>query len=166
MLRPGDVVTALYLATRAPSNPGFEQLAEELHIGLASAHRSAKRLAAAGLLTDTRQVHLSPLTELLIHGVRYVFYAQPGPLTRGVPTAESAPPLSALLGSSGAPWVWPDPEGDLRGTSIQPLQRSVPAIARQDPLLYELLALVDALRVGGTRVRALAEQELRQRLDR
>jgi hypothetical protein len=75
--------------------------------------------------------------------------------------------LGPLIGSrSGeelAP-VWADDEGSVRGESIEPLYPSAPRAAREDPKLYELLALVDALRIGRARERKLAEALLRQRL--
>ena len=37
--------------------------------------------------------------------------------------------------------------------------------AKSDPKLYELLALVDTLRVGRARERTMAEEELRKRLE-
>ena len=42
---------------------------------------------------------------------------------------------------------------------------SVPGAARSSPKLYELLALIDTLRVGRARERKLAEEELKRRLD-
>jgi hypothetical protein len=48
---------------------------------------------------------------------------------------------------------------------VQPLDRSVPQAARRDPALYDLLALVDALRIGRARERGLAEKEINRRLD-
>jgi hypothetical protein len=36
----------------------------------------------------------------------------------------------------------------------------VPGAARRDPALYDLLALVDALRIGQTRERSLAEKKM------
>lgn len=62
------------------------------------------------------------------------------------------------------PPVWSDPEGNVRGTAVEPLHPAVPAAARADAVLYELLALVDTLRVGRARERKLAEAELIQRL--
>jgi hypothetical protein len=40
----------------------------------------------------------------------------------------------------------------------------VPGAARRDPALYDLLALVDALRFGRARERSLAEKEIAHRL--
>ncbi|MBN1605154.1 MAG: hypothetical protein JW940_00900 [Polyangiaceae bacterium] len=41
---------------------------------------------------------------------------------------------------------------------------AVPSVVPQQPTLYELLALVDALRLGGAREREVAVVELRKRL--
>ena len=81
-----------------------------------------------------------------------------------MPTAHSAPPLSKRILANGEALVWPDPEGTLRGQSIRPLYATVPSAARNDQKLYELLALVDAIRVGKARERKLAEEELGKRL--
>jgi len=48
--------------------------------------------------------------------------------------------------------------------AIEPLYNSVPAAAKSDSLLYEYLALVDALRIGRARERRFAEEELKHRL--
>jgi hypothetical protein len=61
--------------------------------------------------------------------------------------------------------VWPDPEGSMRGYEFSPLYKSVPKAAAKDSALYELLALLDAVRDGRARERALAEKELLARLD-
>ena len=45
----------------------------------------------------------------------------------------------------------PDPMGNSRGLIVEPLHPNVPKAAKKDSYLYELLALVDALRIGGPR---------------
>ena len=60
--------------------------------------------------------------------------------------------------------MWPDPEGTVRGLAFSPLTRGTPKAARQDPALYEVLALVDAIRDGRVRERRYAEKELTARL--
>ena len=59
---------------------------------------------------------------------------------------------------------WPDPEGDVLGQAVKPLYRSVIIAAKQDPKLHDLLALVDALRLGRARERKIAEMELQKHL--
>lgn len=55
--------------------------------------------------------------------------------------------------------VWPDATGKTKGQAITPLFKSAPA-AKADPKLYELLALVDAVRIGNVRVAQLVAQLL------
>lgn len=62
--------------------------------------------------------------------------------------------------------VWPSESrvGRVRGRVLAPLYRSVPLAASEDSTLHEYLALVDAIRVGRARERALAKEELNRRL--
>jgi hypothetical protein len=53
----------------------------------------------------------------------------------------------------------------VRGYSFTPLHKNVPQAALEDKRLYELLALVDALRDGRARERELAVKELTKRLE-
>jgi hypothetical protein len=48
--------------------------------------------------------------------------------------------------------------------SFAPFYKTVPQAALQDPYLYEVLALVDAIRDGRSRERQIAEEELKARL--
>ena len=86
-------------------------------------------------------------------------------MTRGVPTSYAAPPLNAHVeGDSDPPPVWPSPEGQQRGTRLEPFYRTAPAAALRDQAFYEWLALIDALRDGRARERTIAERELVTRL--
>jgi hypothetical protein len=85
-------------------------------------------------------------------------------MARGMPTAHSAPPLSGHLTDDGPALVWPFPEGQARGMAVDPLCKHVLAAAERDRAFYEMLALVDALRIGRARERALAEEHLREHL--
>ena len=61
-------------------------------------------------------------------------------------------------------YVWAFGSGKVKGQEIKPLYRSVPEAVSEDPPLYEMLAIVDGLRVGKVRERELAGSELRKRL--
>lgn len=107
----------------------------------------------------------SALEEFLIHGLKYAFPPQRGELTRGMPTGYAAEPLkSRVSASNDAPPVWPFSEGKMRGYSFAPLYKTVPQAALRDPYLYEMLALIDALRDGRARERRIAEDEIKTRL--
>ena len=114
---------------------------------------------------EKRRVMKAPLLEFLLHAVKYVFPAEPGPLCRGIPTSHSAPPLAKrIVSDENDQYVWPHAEGNIRGQEVIPLYETAPDAARHDPKLYELLALIDALRVGRARERNIAAQEIEDRL--
>ena len=56
------------------------------------------------------------------------------------------------------------PDLRVRGESISPIYPSAPEAAAQDSLLYELLALVDVIRIGDTRSRNLAVAILEKKI--
>src|SRR5262249_40587151 len=97
------------------------------------------------------------------HGIPFVFPVSPGSIALGMPTAHAALPLSVRL-VGAEPYVWPTGVGKAQGRSVEPLHPAVPAAAAADGDLYAALALVDALRVGRTRDRRLAVEELERLL--
>ena len=167
-LRPQDVVVLAKLIVHGGPRPSFAQLAIALSMSPSEVHAAVRRLGGAGLVSSGDD-GIRPLAEaaeeFLVHGVRYAFPAVRGEVTRGVPTAHAAPPLSAqIVGRSDLPPVWPHSEGSARGVTFLPLYRSVPGAALRDPALYEILALIDALREGRVRERRLAERHLHSRI--
>ena len=106
------------------------------------------------------------LAEFLVSGVKYVWPASRGAVTRGVPTAGSLPVVAQLLGmpEPATPLVWPHPEGHLRGESVEPLYPKAAEVTAGDPLLYEWLALIDLLRVKSGREAALAATAIQKKL--
>jgi hypothetical protein len=166
-LKPQDIVILLKLVSLGDRPWSYNVLAVELAMSPSEVHSGVKRAAAARLLDPQRNVPiLRALQEFLVHGVKYAFPPDRGPLTRGLPTAYAAPPLNSLIVlPDEPPPVWPDPEGKVRGYAFSPLYPSVPKAAALDPALYELLALVDAIRDGRARERELAIKELTARLE-
>lgn len=142
------------------------QMAADLGLSPSQVHASLKRLERSRLVTpSTNEPQLRAVEEFLLHGVKYAFPAFRGEATRGMPTAYAAPPLSAVIAAGrDLPPVWPNADGTVRGLTLEPLHKGAPKAARQDPVLYELLALIDALRDGRARERQLAERELSKRL--
>ncbi len=164
-LKPQDLVVALKLvAHRDDAVPTYNRLAHELAMSPAEVHAAVGRATHAGLIGPERRPNARALLEFIVHGVRYAFAPERGSMTRGVPTAHAAPPLDGEIAGDDVPPVWPDPDGSVRGETFVPLYPSVPSAARADRSLYELLALVDAIRGGRARERKLAEKHLRKRL--
>ncbi len=169
ILKPQDVVILLKLVALGGEPWTYQRLAVELSMSQSEAHAGVRRAVFAGLMSDATSAAgrpiVSALKEFLVHGVRYAYPAERGALTRGMPTGYAAPPLDKLIVQpKEPPPVWPFAEGSVRGYKFSPLYSSVPAAASRDPALYELLALVDAIRDGRARERSLAVQELESRL--
>jgi hypothetical protein len=178
-LRPQDVVVVLKLLASGTRTWTYSQLGEELSLSPSQVFRSVDRAEIARLL---QQLPVPPppgyakehpiswpnranLKEFLIHGVKYAFPVHRGGLVRGIPTAHAAPPLNQHFATSfEPPPVWPYADGSVRGTEFSPLYKNAPKAAR-DPKLYELLALVDAIRDGRAREREVAIRELTARID-
>jgi len=169
-LKPLDIYVVLKLIAIGDRHWSYNTLAVEIGLSPSEVHGAAKRLLKAGLALPNEARNLrparKPLLEFLGHGIRYVFVPERGGMTRGLPTGYAALPLSASITADGGepPPVWPDPEGEVRGLSFSPLHKSAPSAAKADPLFYELLALVDALRAGRARERQKAEKLLEERL--
>ena len=169
-LKPQDIVLLLKLVAIGKKGWTFNKLAVELSMSPSEVHSAAQRAVASGLAVKIDSVirpNVRNLLEFLQHGIQYAFVAERGGLERGMPTGFAAPPLSNHFAKDlDIPPVWPDPEGSIRGEGFSPLYKSVPAAAKQDPLLYELLMLVDAIRGGRARERDIAKKELKKILDK
>jgi DNA-binding Lrp family transcriptional regulator len=165
--KPQDVVVAL-LFTLEQEAKTYAELAQTLGMSASEVHASVRRLREARLIDpETREVRVEALRNFLVHGVPYAFPAALKEITRGMPTAWAAPVLAdKIRGPDQLSPVWPDPNGRVQGSAVEPLYPSVPGAARRHPMLYDLLALVDALRIGRARERAFAEKELSVRLNR
>jgi hypothetical protein len=161
-LKPADVAVALQLSL-TPDAP-YRALAEAVGISHGEAHNAVQRLQTARLLrAGSRSVKTEALLEFLFGGVPYAFAVTPGAEMRGVPTAHAAPPLATDFIAADA-YVWPSVEGQVRGASLEPLYAGAVKTATTNPTLYELLALVDALRAGRARERQRARDYLRRRI--
>ena len=100
----------------------------------------------------------------MIYGLKYVFPASPGKISRGIATAHSAKPISELIVASDDVYVWACDDGNVKGQEIEPLYRNAIFAAREDEKLYEMLALVDVIRTGKAREFNLAVKELKKRI--
>lgn len=130
-------------------------------------HAAERRLEAARILEPTEKtINKEAFLRFLVHGVPYAFAVSEKEVTRGMPTAWAAPVLADHFAATNQlPPVWSDPNGRVQGVAVKPLYASAPKAAKQNVEFYDLLALVDALRIGRVRERKLAEQELEERLN-
>lgn len=129
MLLPTDLYICLYLSI-VMSIDDCESLAAHTEVAVGTAHNTVKRLRSSGLIVGTATVNKMALLDLIIYGARYVYYVKPGTSSRGIPTADAAPPLASIISPGESPYVWPDPEGSVRGLAIEPLHKGAPSVAR------------------------------------
>jgi DNA-binding Lrp family transcriptional regulator len=166
-LKPQDILVALKLCiVKTPES--YAALGQSLGISASEVHAAVRRLIEAGLADpDSKSIHRAKLCDFIFHGVAYAFPAKAREITLGMPTAWGAPVMSGRIAQSAQSVpVWPDPEGKVRGVAVKPLYASVVKAATNDGALYDLLALVDAIRLGRARERNIAEVELTKRLNR
>ncbi|ASB49422.1 hypothetical protein [Alkalitalea saponilacus] len=162
-IKPQDVLLLLKIIIENNTSWNQKPMAEALGLSQSVVSESIARSKFAGLLEPKgKSVNKMALMEFLQYGLRYVFPVQPGPVVRGIPTAHSAAPLNKQI-LSKENYVWPYGKGTVRGHSILPLYPSVPEAAIKDESIHELLALVDALRIGRAREKELAVAELKKR---
>ena len=143
----------------------YASLSEALKMSTSTIFAALNRAELSGLYhKNTKTVYRDGLLEFLIHGFKYVFPTMPGKLAKGIPTAHSTSPLSEHIVAEKDVYVWKSAYGTIRGQVIEPLYASVPQLAQKDAQLYELLALIDALRVGKAREKNIAIEELTKRI--
>ncbi len=177
ILKPQDVLVTLKLVAISDRRWSYNELALEIGMSPSEVHSAVRRALRAGLLykrplkpgrrrsLKTSAPSRQAVVEFLTHGIRYVFVPELGGETRGMPTAYAAAPLKEhIVADNPLPPVWPTSGGQTRGLAFSPLYSSAPLAAAKDPALYELLALVDAIRGGRARERKLAADELRKRI--
>lgn len=163
-MRPQDVLVLLKMISLNTPDFKLVDLAQSLGISLSEVSDSISRSVYANLVASDKKTPMrNAIYEFMIYGLPYVFPARPGALVVGVPTAHSAPPLSASFGDTD-PVVWADPDGTVKGQEIPPFHPKQAYAAKLDIQLYEMLALIDALRVGKTREKKIAKEELKQKI--
>jgi hypothetical protein len=164
IMSPLDIVVLLKIITYK-GEPWYQVLlANQLFISQSEVSKSLVRSKYARLLDEKgKQVFKMALLDFLQYGIRYVFPQQPGVMVRGIPTAHSAKPLSEII-QSDENYVWPSGRGTMRGYSVVPLYNSVVNAVQLDSQLHEILALVDAIRIGRAREKEIAVEELKKRI--
>ena len=166
-LKSQDIAALLAVQVSPVRDWSFQSLSSWMGLSASYLHYALQRAGAAGLYRpEERAVHVLGLLEFLEHGLRWSFYAQLGGRVRGVPTAHSGPVLADLLsGDPAGAVVWPSKAGKSLGQALEPLYPQAAISMERAPELYEVLTLVDALRLGRRRDSTLAMQRLRERLE-
>lgn len=163
-MRPQDIAILLKIIAIKDGNWRNMDLANLLKISQSEVSEALNRCKLARLIDNQkRMVNLNSFKEFLVYGLKYVFPTEPGALSRGIPTAHSATPIKEHI-SGGDIYVWPSANGSDRGQAIEPLYKTLPDIVQADQEFYELLVIVDTIRVGRVREIEIAIEELEKRM--
>lgn len=166
MMLPQDIVILLKKMTTQGKAMSSRGIADSLGMSASNVSKSLERCKKAQLIDrHKKKVNVLALQEFLIHGIAYVFPAEAGRVGRGVPTYVSAAPISDAISNGAESYVWHYVRGNARGQHIEPLYPSVPEAALRDEELYQLLVIVDALRMGRAREKSIAIEELTKRMN-
>ena len=164
MIKSQDVVVLVELLGDVQART-LRSIAASLALDVASVHRSIARLEAAGLWNAPfQQVPRPAAVEFLTVALKYLFPARLGPLTRGTPAAWAASPIAERLAPATEVPVWPDAAGTVRGPELTPLHPSLSSSIVGRPAFAEVIVLLDCIRAGDARVRAIAVEELTRRI--
>ena len=176
MLKPQDVVVCLKLLLVSESQMpvSYASLAQGLRLSPSEVHSAVTRAVKAGLLrkplpgsgrTMPEPVRRS-LAEFLTHGLKYVWPAERGAVTRGIPTCSSYEPVANDLNMAAEHGmiIWEHPDGQVRGEAIEPLYRKALDVCLTDPSLYRWLAMIDSVRIRTGREAAIASAWIEQKL--
>jgi len=164
-MRPQDILVLFKIISI--KNPHWLNLdiANALNISQSEVSEALNRCKIARLIDgEKRKVYINSFKEFLIYGLKYVFPAEPGSIVRGTPTAHSATPIKERISIGFENYVWPYFKGTLRGQAIEPLYSTIPMVVKNDQLFYELLVIIDTIRVGRVREVKIAIEELEKRL--
>jgi len=156
---PSDIYVLAGLVSGGRQPWTYRDLAKRLGVPVPLIQRALKRSAAAGLYRrEAKEVHLANFEEFLLHAIRFAAPAELGAIVTGTPAAWAAPPVSEQIVESGDefPPVWPYAAGRSRGQALPPLHPSAVLASERDHRLGEMLAVIDSLRAGDVRVRAVA----------
>ena len=164
-MRPQDIVVLLKIVTLKHKNWKNIDLANSLKISASEISEVLNRCRISGLIDKKkRKVNINSFKEFLIYGLKYVFPVELGAIVRGVPTAHSAYPINKHIVQNKDVYVWNYAKGNVRGQSIEPLYITLPSIVNSDNLLYELLVIIDTIRIGKAREIKIAIKELEKNL--
>lgn len=163
-MRPQDIVVLIKIILLEGQEWQFQDIARAIYISPAEVSESVNRSAFAGLINhERRKVFRNAFFEFLQFGMPYVFPQAPGPMTKGMATGHSHNYFKSSIVSNEM-YVWPDPNGKDYGQAIEPLYNNQVKAAKEDSLLYEILAMLDVIRVGKNREKKVAVNYLRKLL--
>lgn len=163
-MKPQDIIILLQIALLQETKWSYKLLSQKTFISPMQCHRSIRRLDEMHLFNmQLNKINYPNLIEFLIHGFKYAFPGKIDGKVLGIPTAYSAPIFLNHIVSNEL-IVWPYKEGQKEGVALEPIHKVVPPIALSNPKMYDMLSLLDALRIGRIREIEFATIKIKEML--
>jgi len=164
-MKAQDIVILLKIIALEARGWTMLELSRSLYLSQSEVSKALERLAFSGLIDESKKLPAkNTLYDVIINSIKYLFPVKPNRILKGIATAHSAEPMSKKI-VSDSKYVWPDVNGKIRGESIEPLYKNAPKAALEDKKLYEMLSIIDCLRVGKVREQKIAMVELKKRFN-
>lgn len=164
-MRPQDIVVLLKIISFKNDQWRSIDIAKEIQLSPSEVSEALNRCRTAKLIdSKKRKININSFREFLLFGLKYVFPTEPGAIVKGIPTAHSASPIKEHISSDSDIYVWAYAKGTHRGQAIAPLYATLPQAVQNDKAFYELLTIIDTIRVGRSREVQIAVEELNKRL--
>lgn len=165
MLKPQDTLIALKLWADYQQQlvMPLREAASLVGISVSEFSKGLQRLEVAKLVVardGRRFVERGALLEWLCYGVRYAYPVEQIGFGRGVATAWNCSLVTSDILPPTPAMVWQQPKGTIEGVMIAPIHVSAPLAASNNELMYQALALIDAVRLGKPRELAIARELL------
>lgn len=157
-IKPQDVLLLLKLLVTQEATQ--RDLSTSLFISQTEVSMGLQRLKHSSLLSITGEPIRESCKEFLIHAVKYMFPAERGAFTAGIPTAHGKHDFSYVNHDKSEVYVWAHPEGSTKGISLKPIHPSFPNACQIDERLYTIASYLEMIRVGRARERKIAEEGL------
>jgi hypothetical protein len=159
-IKPQDILILMKLLV-LPEKSQQKDLAESLGLSRAEVSYGLRRLKSAGLLGSQGPSRENAI-EFLVHALKYMCPPEFGQQSLGMRTSFAHPDFNFVKFDKVDAPVWPYAKGKDRGVSLLPIYKSLPEAAISDSKLYELASLVEMIRSGRARERALAIDALKK----
>jgi len=163
-MKPQDIVIATKIVLIGEFRISYAELAKSLEISTSETHACIRRLKDCYLFDSlTNTIRYDAFEEFIIHGLKYAFPAFVGKNARGIATATSSPFIEDEFSVRKIKerLVWPFSKGTDRGSSIEPLYRTIPNLCLSDRQLYYWFSLFDIFRLNKAREREVAIKHFR-----
>ena len=170
-LKPQDTLLAVKYWSLKERNQesSVRSISETTGISVSEISKGAKRLKAARLLVERDRklfIESKALFEWLGYGVRYAYANESTGYGRGMETSWNCPLLESEMVPPSPPIVWPVSGGNTEGAFIKPIHEAVPFAAKHDDQLYQMMSLIESIRMGKPRELEIARNLLLELLGR